>query len=56
MFRPVLRSRIAYNDPVGSWTGRSLSALSGGEGGKSELRRAVCRITSGKPGSSPVDG
>src|SRR6476620_11464990 len=25
-------------------------------GGKSELRRAVCRITSGKPGSSPVDG
>jgi hypothetical protein len=26
------------------------------EGGKSELRRAVCRITSGRPGSSPVDG
>ena len=27
-----------------------------GGGGKSELRRAVCRITSGTGGSSPLDG
>jgi hypothetical protein len=26
------------------------------EGGKSELHRAVCRITSGMAGSSPLDG
>jgi hypothetical protein len=47
---------IEYNDFVGSRTGRSLSALSGAEGGKSELRRAVCRITSGRVDSSPLDG
>src|SRR5580658_7364278 len=47
---------IAYNDCVGSWTGRSLSASSDAGRGKSELRRAVCRITSGRPGSSPSDG
>ena len=29
--------------------------VSGG-GGKSELRRAVCRITSGTEGSNPLDG
>jgi hypothetical protein len=45
-----------YNDPVGSWTGRSLAASSDAGRGKSELRRAVCRITSGRPGSSPSDG
>jgi hypothetical protein len=27
-----------------------------GRGGKSELRRTVCRITSGQPVSRPVDG
>ena len=32
------------------------TAAPGNGGGKSELRRAVCRITSGRPGSSPVDG
>src|SRR5713226_617503 len=41
-------SCIEYNDFVGSRTGRSLSTPSGGGGGKSELRRAVCRITSGR--------
>jgi len=45
-----------YNDQVGSWTGRSLSASSDAGRGKSELRRAVCRITSGRAGSSPFDG
>ena len=45
-----------YNQSVGSRTGRSLSALSGAGRGKSELRRAVCRITSGRLGSSVVDG
>src|SRR5437667_6285608 len=33
----------------------ALAASSGG-GGKSELRRAVCRITSGRVDSSPLDG
>ncbi len=47
---------IEYNDSVGSWTGRSLSASSNAERGKSELHRAVCRITSGRAGSSPFDG
>ena len=47
---------IEYNDLVGSWTGRLLSTSSDGGRGKSELRRAVCRITSGRPGLSPVDG
>ena len=41
---------------VGSWTGRSLPALSGAGRGKSELLRAVCRITSGKSCSSATDG
>src|SRR5215475_5367920 len=45
-----------YNLFVGSWTGRSLPVLSGAGRGKSELRRAVCRITSGRMGSSPFDG
>jgi hypothetical protein len=45
-----------YNDSVGSWTGRSLPASSDTGRGKSELHRAVCRITSGRPGSSPSDG
>ena len=39
---------LAYNVQVGSRTGRSLSFRKGW-GGKSELRRAVCRITSGRP-------
>src|SRR5579863_9733139 len=39
---------FAYNDFVGSRTGRPLSASSGAGRGKSELRRAVCRITSGR--------
>jgi len=43
---------IFYNVPVGSRTGRSLSQGRG----KSELRRAVCRITSGRVESSPFDG
>ena len=47
---------IAYNEQVGSWTGRSLPASSDAGRGKSELRIAVCRITSGRPGSSPSDG
>jgi hypothetical protein len=52
--------------PVGSRTGRpprsfwlepaANSSGENGRGGKSELRRAVCRITSGTPGSSPADG
>jgi hypothetical protein len=45
-----------YNGGVGSWTGRSLPASSDAGRGKSELRRAVCRITSGRVGSSPFDG
>src|ERR1700690_2441642 len=45
-----------YNDEVGSWTGRPLSASSEAGRGKSELHRAVCRITSGRAGSSPFDG
>src|SRR5437762_7633515 len=46
-----------YNQQVGSRTGRSLLGLSRvAGGGKSELRRAVCRITSGRLGSSPADG
>ncbi len=32
------------------------AGLHGQERGKSELQRAVCRITSGKVGSSPFDG
>ena len=37
--------------------GRSLLfAVSKSAGGKSELRRAVCRITSGRAGSSRFDG
>ena len=47
---------MPYNAFVGSRTGRSLPASSDAGRGKSELRRAVCRITSGTPGSSPVDG
>src|ERR1700677_4874169 len=47
---------VAYNDPVGSWTGRLLVASSEAGRGKSELHRAVCRITSGRAGSSPFDG
>src|SRR5580692_10194262 len=52
---------VLYNDQVGSWTGRSLPAFlletAGTAGrGKSELRRAVCRITSGRADSSPFDG
>jgi hypothetical protein len=47
---------VTYNDEVGSWTGRPLSASSDAGRGKSELHRAVCRITSGRPGSSPSDG
>src|ERR1700692_2580702 len=57
--KPDARCRtphIAYNDQVGSWTGRSLSASSDAGRGKSELHRAVCRITSGRAGSSPFDG
>src|ERR1700687_1636981 len=50
------RTPFAYNDLVGSRTGRSLSAFSDAGRGKSELRRAVCRITAGRPGSRPVDG
>ena len=58
-FRPAL-SALHYNESVGSRTGRSLVAPGsparplltcwGGRetGGKSELRRAVCRITSGR--------
>ena len=49
-------SELNYNDPVGSWTGRSLPASADAGRGKSELRRAVCRITSGRPGLSPSDG
>jgi hypothetical protein len=51
--RPSPRSVLAYNDSVGSRTGRSLSALSGAGRGKSELRRAVCRITSGRAVGGP---
>src|SRR5579863_8357121 len=40
--------RVRYNDQVGSRTGRPLPASSGARRGKSELRRAVCRITSGR--------
>ena len=36
--------RLHYNEWVGSRTGRSLLK----DRGKSELRRAVCRITSGR--------
>src|SRR5271166_1813247 len=45
-------TRLHYNKYVGSRTGRSLSQ----DRGKSELRRAVCRITSGTAGSSRLDG
>jgi len=47
---------VHYNEPVGSRTGRSLSK----DRGKSELRRAVCRITSGRAPAlveaGPFDG
>src|SRR5580692_7023316 len=58
-FRPMAEARtpeVTYNDEVGSWTGRPLPASSDAGRGKSELHRAVCRITSGRPGSSPSDG
>src|SRR5512140_3725564 len=42
--------------PVGSRTGRSLPVSSGARRGKSELRRAVCRIKSGTSDSSLLDG
>jgi hypothetical protein len=45
-------SHLLYNVLVGSRTGRSLLQ----NRGKSELRRAVCRITSGTAGSSRLDG
>src|SRR5580700_339946 len=54
--RPRQVGSRGYNGDVGSWTGRSLFASSDAGRGKSELRRAVCRITSGRPGSSPSDG
>jgi hypothetical protein len=47
---------VHYNELVGSRTGRSLASSSEDAGGKSELRRAVCRITSGTAGSSRLDG
>src|SRR5436305_15128550 len=47
---------LKYNQYVGSRTGRPLPASSGARRGKSELRRAVCRITSGTSGSSLMDG
>src|SRR5215472_17972966 len=58
---------IEYNEQDGSWTGRSPRpfwhehenggcSCENGRGGKSELHRAVCRITSGRMGSSPFDG
>jgi len=47
----VLRSSIMNRLAAGP-DGRSQFA----GGGKSELRRAVCRITSGRPCSSAVDG
>src|SRR5450432_1595792 len=53
--RPEIRPAnipLPYNHAVSSRTGRPLFPQ--GEGGKSELRRAVCRITSGRLGSSPV--
>src|SRR4029077_6808749 len=52
----ALTPEVTYNDEVGSWTGRPLPASSDAGRGKSELHRAVCRITSGRPGSSPSDG
>jgi hypothetical protein len=44
-----------YNSAVGSWAGRSLFRVKW-EGGKSELQRAVCRITSGRLASRSADG
>ena len=41
---------------LSSRTGRPLASSPDDAGGKSELRRAVCRITSGRMGSSPFDG
>src|SRR5215467_4883256 len=45
------RDRIPniYNDYVNRRAGRSLRSSQDGRGGKSELHRAVCRITSGTP-------
>ena len=59
--------RITYNVGGSSRTGRSPRSFwneyrcqnrsfENGRGGKSELRRAVCRITSGTADSSPLDG
>src|SRR6266850_3298507 len=49
---------------IDCWTGRSLPSwftpvfpgLSREGRGKSELQRAMCQVTPGRPGSSPVDG
>jgi hypothetical protein len=52
----LCQQAIEYNEKVGSRTGRSLASSSDEAGGKSELRRAVCRITSGRASSSSSDG
>jgi hypothetical protein len=52
-------ARFAVNYPLAGGLGgrcRGLSESKGHGRGKSELRRVVCRITSGTRASKPVDG
>ena len=47
---------VIYNEICGQLDRTAALLASSEKGGKSELRRAVCRITSGKPVSKPADG